>query len=200
MLLAIVSLVLFACAALVGIVLATLVSRDVETLQDAPAPRPVHPLWPIAAMLGLGIVLSLRHASAQQMGLVALAGIPLVAAWYTDAKTGLISDWFTLAPLAVLAAFVVFTHHWFSAYSALIIFVPFAATALLSRGIGMGWGDVKLATFCGTIIGMMAALPAFSAACLAATAVSYARDRGKKPVAFGPYIVGSTLVALAFVV
>ncbi len=200
MLLALAGLVLFACAALVGIVMGALVTQGVEALPDSPKARAVHPLWPLAAMIGLGIVLTLRHANPQQLGFVALAGIPLVAAWYSDAKTGLIPDWFTLVPLIAVAGYIVFTHHWFSAYSALIIFIPFAITALLSRGIGMGWGDVKLATFCGTIIGMMAALPAFSAACLAATAVSYARDRGKKPVAFGPYIVGSTLVALAFVV
>ncbi|MDQ2866529.1 MAG: A24 family peptidase [Candidatus Eremiobacteraeota bacterium] len=200
MLLALIALVLFGCAALVGIVTAALMTREVELLPDSPAPRPVHPLWPLAAMLGLAIVLCLRHATAAQLGFVALAGIPLVAAWYSDAKTGLIPDWFTLAPLAVVAGYVVMSHHWFSAYSACVIFIPFAITALLSRGVGMGWGDVKLATFCGTMIGVMAALPAFSAACLAATAVSYARDRGKRPVAFGPYIVGSTFVALAFVV
>ncbi|MBV8636616.1 MAG: prepilin peptidase [Candidatus Eremiobacteraeota bacterium] len=194
-----VAFALFASAAIGGVILGTVIPRDSERFDDGPPPRPVHWMWPLLAMLLLCAALASRHVTALQAAAVAAACVPLVAAWYGDARTGLISDWFTLVPLAVVSGYVVYSGHWFTVVSALVIFVPFALSALLSRGVGMGWGDVKLATLCGALVGMMAALPAFAAACLVATIVSYARDRGKRPVAFGPYIVLATFGALAVV-
>ncbi len=190
---------LFASASIGGIILGTVVPRPADRFEDGPPVRPVHWAWPFVTLLLLCAALVARHADPLQMACVALACVPLVACWYGDSRTGLISDWFTLLPLAVVAAYVVYSGHWFSVVSAVVIFVPFAGAALLSRGRGMGWGDVKLATLCAALVGMMAALPAFAAACLAATVVSYLRDRGKQPVAFGPYIVVATFAALVVV-
>jgi prepilin signal peptidase PulO-like enzyme (type II secretory pathway) len=194
------SLAMLAFAAIVGVIAADWLAARTPRFEDGPLPHPVHPLWAPALALFVGIALVMRHVTPLQCALIALVFIPLVVAWYVDARTGIVPDWCTLVPLAIVAVAVVRTGHWVSLFSAAVIFVPFALAALLSRGRGMGWGDVKLATLCATLIGMMAALPAFAAACLAATTVSQRRDRGATPIAFGPYLVVSTLLALALTV
>ena len=70
----------------------------------------------------------------------------------------------------------------------------------------MGWGDAKfvalggavLGMHGGAVLGMQTALLAFALACFLATIVSVIRDRGKAPIAFGPYLVGAVGVAMAF--
>jgi prepilin signal peptidase PulO-like enzyme (type II secretory pathway) len=194
------SLAMLAFAAIIAVLIADWLASRIVRFDDGPAPRTIHPLWAPALALLVGIALVLRHVTPLQCALIALVMIPLIVAWYVDAKTGIVPDWCTLVPLALVAIVVVRTGHWVSLYSAIVIFIPFGIAALLSRGRGMGWGDVKLATLCATLIGMMAALPAFAAACLAATTVAYRRDRGATPIAFGPYLVVATLLALAVTV
>jgi len=191
------SLALLASAALAGVLAAGFLASREQRFDDGPPPRDLQPAWALGVMLVLGITLLFRHATTMQFALVALAAVPLIAAWYVDAKTGIVPDWCTLLPLAVVAIIVWRTGHWVGLFSALIVFVPFAATALLSKGRGMGWGDVKLATFSASLIGMTAALPAFAVACLVATTVAYRRDRGATPIAFAPYLVLATFGAMA---
>ena len=73
--------------------------------------------------------------------------------------------------------------------SALIVVVPFALAALLSRGRGMGWGDVKLAAVAGALLGASNALLALAlAAFAAAVGARFRRDAGAapRPLAFAP--------------
>ena len=194
---ALASLAMLASAALAGVLLAQWLAERITRFEDGPQPRDLNPLWALIVVLALGVALLLRHTPPLQFVYVALSSLPLVTAWYVDAKTGIVPDWCTLLPLAIVLVLVVRSGHWVSLYSALVVFVPFALSALFSRGRGMGWGDVKLATFCSTLVGMMAALPAFAVACLIATFASYRRDRGKTPIAFGPYLVVATFAAMA---
>jgi prepilin signal peptidase PulO-like enzyme (type II secretory pathway) len=194
------SLALLVSAALIGVVAAEFLAQREPVLDDGPPRSDLHPVWALVLMLAIGVALLFRHATPLQYAVISLAAVPLIAAWYVDARTGIVPDWCTLAPLAVVLLVIIRTGHWVSLLSAAVIFIPFGVAAWLSKGRGMGWGDVKLATFCATLIGMTAALPAFAVACLAATGVAYRRDRGKTPIAFGPYLVVATFVALAITV
>jgi prepilin signal peptidase PulO-like enzyme (type II secretory pathway) len=197
---ALASLAMLASAALAGVLLAQVLAQRIKRFDDGPEPRDLNPLWALAVVLALGLVLLFRHTPPLQFFYVALASVPLVTAWYVDAKTGIVPDWCTLLPLAVVLAVVIRSGHWVSLFSAFVVFVPFAISALFSRGRGMGWGDVKLATFCSSLVGMMVALPAFAVACLVATFAAYRRDGGKRPIAFGPYLVVATFAAMAVTV
>ena len=190
----------FCFAAILAVLLADWIASGIKPFEDGPRRTTLNPLWAIAVLLALGIVLVLRHATPVQLACIAAICIPLVAAWYVDARTGIVPDRCTLVPLIVVAIVAAVTARWVSLFSAFVVFVPFAAAAALSRGRGMGWGDVKLATLCASLIGLMAALPAFAVACLTATAVAYRRDRGTTPIAFGPYLVLVTLAALPFTI
>jgi prepilin signal peptidase PulO-like enzyme (type II secretory pathway) len=77
-----------------------------------------------------------------------------------------------------------------------LVALPFALAATLSRGRGMGWGDVKLAALGGALLGAPAATLAFVLAALAAYAGSrFAGDRAR-PIAFAPYLAGGIAVVL----
>jgi Flp pilus assembly protein protease CpaA len=217
---------IFGCAALLGVVLATVVCSRFAPLPDGPIAQtdgtivqadgtivqtgvpqndffqlfPLRAILLVAGSVMLGSILIARGAPMQELGLTALVCIPLVAAWYSDAIKGIIPDWFTLAPLAIVAIYVVVSHEWFVIVNALVPFIPFALAALLSQGRGMGWGDAKFVAFGGAILGMQTAVLTFALACFAATIVAVFRDRGKSPVAFGPYLVGATAVAIAITI
>jgi len=189
--------VIFGCAGFCGVILAVLVCGKIAPLEDSPHSRKVHPAAVIAGAALFGIVLALRLTPVAQLGLSALICVPLAAAWYSDSLRGVIPDAFTLGPLAIVAGYVIITHSWWIALSAVVPFVPFAIAAAFSKGRGMGWGDVKLVALGGAVLGMQASILVFALACFAATAVSVIRDRGKSPIAFGPYLVAAVILAMA---
>jgi len=179
----------FACAAACGIALAQVVCGHVERLPGSPPEQRLHPGVPIAACAVVGLVLGLRTATAPQILVSALLCVPLCGAWYADARKGIVPDVFTLIPLAAIAFAVLIHHSWFVLVSAAVTGGAFGAAALLSRGRGMGWGDAKLATLAGALLGLPWSLGVLGVACLAATIVSAIRTRGTEPIAFAPYIV-----------
>ncbi len=184
------------CAAACGIIVSTLLCARIEAFEDGPVPRSLHPAIPIATVSVLGALIALRGATPAQLGIVALIALPLAGIWYADSRKGIVPDAFTLVPLGVIAVVVVLRHSWFVGISALVVFVVFAAGAALSKGRGMGWGDAKLAALVGAVLGLQGSLLTLALACFAATIVSVVRDRGTRPIAFGPYIVVATLLAI----
>jgi prepilin signal peptidase PulO-like enzyme (type II secretory pathway) len=186
----------YAGAAACGIVIADLICARIERHADGPTPIRLHPAVPIVLFALLGIVLAARDANMIQLATIALLGIPLIGAWYSDARTGIIPDLFTLLPLAIVAVVVLLHHTWWIAISAGVIFGAFALAATFSRGRGMGWGDAKLAMLSGAALGLQVSLLTLAVACFAATLVSVIRNRGKQPIAFAPYIVVAMLFAI----
>jgi prepilin signal peptidase PulO-like enzyme (type II secretory pathway) len=109
----------------------------------------------------------------------------------------MIPDLFSLGALAVVVAASAFAHDWTPLLGALFVFVPFAAMAWLSKGRGMGWGDVKLAALGGALVGMFGITLAVVLASVAAYVVGRTGGRARRPIAFGPYLAASIGAALA---
>ena len=191
---------IYACAAACGIIAAQLICARMSRLEDGPAPVKLHPSIPVALFAFVGIMLAGRGANIRELGLIALLGIPLTGAWYSDAIKGLVPDVFTLIPLGVIGVTIIVQHAWGIATSVDVIFVAFAVSAWFSKGRGMGWGDAKLAALCAAVLGLPVGLLTLAAACFAATAFSVVRDRGTKPVAFAPFIVVCAFGAILFTV
>ncbi|MGH7736805.1 MAG: prepilin peptidase [Candidatus Tyrphobacter sp.] len=191
---------IFACAATCGVIAAHFLCSRIEPASDGPAPVAMHPAVPVVAFALLGLVIAARGGDAAQLGTIALLGVPLVGAWYSDARTGIVPDVFTLVPLGIIAIDVLIHHTWWVAISAIVVFGAFALAAAFSRGRGMGWGDVKLAMLVGAALGLQSSLLVLAIACFAATIVSVLRNRGTKPIAFAPYIVVVMLFAFGVTV
>ncbi len=171
--------------------------RGIVAFVDGPRPgRPRADLLVAGAAL-VGGALAFRHPDARSLALGALLVASVVACTYCDVARGIVPDFFTLVPLAVLGAACAVERDAWPALAALAVAAPFALVALLSRGRGMGWGDVKFAALAGGVLGIESAIVAFSVASLAAAAFAVARGRREEPIAFVPYLAGSAAVALA---
>lgn len=147
-----------------------------------------------AALLG-GIVMHYGSAGAE----VAIYGFvlcALTAIWCTDVRYGLVPDAFTLLPLAVVFAVSIISHSYWNIASAAIIAAPFAILALISKGHGLGWGDVKLAALGGAVVGAEPAIFVFTIACIVAAVRAYAVGKPRVPIAFAPYLAAGIAAAM----
>jgi prepilin signal peptidase PulO-like enzyme (type II secretory pathway) len=187
----------FAAAGALGIVAARYVCAGMMPAADGPPPGTVSVQLLIVANALLGALAGMRGLSLGQLAIVALVCGVLSAIWVADVTLGIIPDVFTLAPLGAVILAAVLSHHWEVAISAVVPAVPFAVLAWRSGGIGLGWGDVKLAALGGTLIGLQGALMAFALGCGVAVIVARVRGVSGKPVAFGPYL--ATAIALPLV-
>jgi prepilin signal peptidase PulO-like enzyme (type II secretory pathway) len=195
--------ILFACAAIAGIVAAAAICARIRGYDDGPpsGTPPVVALVAGAALLG-GIAGSHAHADALRLGLVALVTGGLAAAWYCDIARGVIPDVFSIGPLVlvVIAAFV--WHDPRMPVSAAIVAVPFSGAAFLSKGRGLGWGDVKIAAIAGALLGASNALLALALAAFGAVIASKLKPQPagapSQPMAFAPYLIGATVLFTAF--
>ncbi len=189
---------LFACSAIVGLVVAAAICARVEAYEDGPRPGtpPVIALLAGAALIG-GIAGA--HTDPGRLALVAVVAGAFVAAWYCDVARGIVPDVFSLGPIAVIAAVAFLWHDPRMLISALVVVLPFAVIAYLSRGRGLGWGDVKLAATTGALLGASNALLALAlAAFAAAVGAKFRRDAAAQPLAFAPYLIGATALFTAF--
>jgi prepilin signal peptidase PulO-like enzyme (type II secretory pathway) len=190
----------FAGAGYLGVLFGTSFAERLPRFEDGP--REVEPPveWLIAGCAIVG-ALVVTHAKEQvQIALIALVCAALVAVFVTDARRGIVPDLFTLGPLAILLAIGLWQHQWLLPVSAAVAFVPFAMAALLSRGRGMGWGDVKLAALGGAMLGAQLSVLAFAAACFAAVAVNYSLRRDRRAIAFAPYLATAIGVTIPLAV
>ena len=188
---------LYGCACFLTVQLAEHLCASIEPFDDGPRPGTPPTAWLIAGGAVLGGVVGMRTA---QPGAVVEFGLLIAAlagAWYADVRCGIVPDYFTLVPLGLVFAFAIWSHNWGQLISAAIVFVPFAAAALVSKGRGMGWGDVKLTALGAAVLGLSLAVFALSGACIAAVIVAWVRKRRSEPIAFAPYIAGSIGVMLA---
>jgi leader peptidase (prepilin peptidase)/N-methyltransferase len=187
---------LFACAAYLGLQLAAHLCDGIEPFEDGPKPGKPPTPWLIAGAGAIGAVVTAQGASLPQLAMAAIIVVALAGCWYSDVRVGIVPDYFTLIPLGVLLLIAVVIHDWQTIIAAVSITVPFASAAALSKGRGMGWGDVKLVALGGAALGLQIAVLAFSAACLLAVCVAVFRRRAREPIPFAPYLVGATALGL----
>jgi prepilin signal peptidase PulO-like enzyme (type II secretory pathway) len=196
MIAALLAAVFFGSVAVVAMQVSRAYCTDIEPADDGPPPS-----TPPYAAIGvgcavIGALLVAGGATPLQLGIAAIIEFALVACWCSDAICGIVPDAFTLGPLAALLLFSFAQRNWGTAVSASIAFAPFAAAALISRGQGMGWGDVKLVALCGAALGAPLAVLTLAAACAAAAIVHRLAAGARGPIAFAPYIAAATGIAL----
>ena len=165
----------------------------------AGGPQPIaarHWPFPVAAAC-IGLAVALRGEPPAQTALLAFIVLALAACAAADLACGALPDVLTLIPLAVVLGLGALRHDGSPALGAAFVAMPFAATALVSRGRGMGWGDVKLAALGGALLGMRGAVPAFIVAAIAVYAVARVSGGVRRPIAFGPYLAASIAAALS---
>lgn len=127
----------------------------------------------------------------------------LIAIFFADLKFGIIPDKLTFLGIFVTAAYLLLTVP-FSLLlpyllSALGSFLFFLALFIVTRGRGMGFGDVKLAFWLGLLLGFPAIIPALYIAFLTGAAISIIliisrKAKIKHTIPFGPFLVFGTLV------
>lgn len=188
----------FTVAGYIGSLVAAIYVDRIEPLEDGPPQQNVPLPLLLAGCAVIGAVMATHIVVQGQILMIAIVCSALVAIWVTDAKRGIVPDAFTLGPLAVLIVMAIWQHEWRVFFAAAIPFVPFAITAMLSKGRGMGWGDVKLVALGGIVLGPQIAVMAFALACFAAVAISYRSGRRKGAIAFAPYLACAIGVGIPF--
>jgi leader peptidase (prepilin peptidase)/N-methyltransferase len=187
---------LFAAAGWCGAAIAAVLCAGRTPYAGGPAPIAARP-WQFAAVAGcVGLAVALRGESPAQLALLAFVVLALAGCSAADLACGALPDALTLIPLAVVIVFGAFRHDWTPALGAAFVALPFAASALLSGGRGMGWGDVKLAALGGALLGTRGAVLAFTLAALAGYVVARAGGGVRRPIAFGPYLAASIAATL----
>jgi prepilin signal peptidase PulO-like enzyme (type II secretory pathway) len=199
---ALIGVLIFGAAALIGVLTAEAICARVTPSTDGPATKTPQP-WLIVA--GFAIVgacvevhgFAVHGLAVSVIAIGALAAFALAGCYYCDMARGMVPDFFTLFPLACLLGYAAVFGEWSILLAAAVPFVPFAITALASRGRGMGWGDVKLVAFGGALLSLPTSLLAFALACLAAAIVPWLRGQRGVPIAFAPYLVVAIAATLA---
>ncbi len=186
----------YGCAAALGVWAAARLCRGIAPFDDGPAPGRPPSVALIAAGAGIGFTLALRGFAWPWLALCAGLIASLSACWYSDVRCGIVPDLFTLAPLVLIVAAALLQRNPWPAVSATIVLLPFAVAAMASRGVGMGWGDVKLVALGAATLGAQTSILWYIGACLAAAAVALLRGRRSAPIAFAPYLVTSIALAL----
>ena len=185
----------FAAAGYLGSLAGLWYAERIEALPDAPASGKAPIGLLIAACAVIGAVVT-THGTQGQVLLMAVICVALVAIWITDTMRGVVPDVFTLGPLGLILLLAVWQHEWFIFFSAAVPFVPFAVAAVLSKGRGMGWGDVKMVALGGALLGAQTSVLVFALACIVAVILNYARGHRTGPIAFAPYLAAAIGVAI----
>lgn len=187
----------FGGAAAAGVWLGAVACRNVEPFADGPR-RTVPPAAALVAGAAfVGGALAWRGVEPVTLATFLLAIVALVACFCSDLLAGIVPDRFTLLPLGAIVLGALLRHDAMPALSATVVVVPFAVTAFVSRGRGMGWGDVKLAALGAALLGLQTSLLAFMAAAIAAVAIATLRGRRTEPIAFAPYLATAIAVVMA---
>lgn len=188
----------FACAAYGGTLLAAACfSRMPLALTDGPRPVPPPVSFIVISAGLLGAIIASRGTPPLGYVVFALLTFVLAAIWYCDMRWGVIPDALTIIPLIAVVVLAIVEQSWWTIASAIVPAIPFAIAAAISKGYGMGWGDVKFVALGGAVIGMQSAVLFFAASCFAAVIVSAIQRRGSQPVAFAPYLICGVAASLA---
>jgi prepilin signal peptidase PulO-like enzyme (type II secretory pathway) len=187
----------FAAAAWFGVFLAGAFYAGRAALSNRPTPIDL-PAWAIPALGALvGAGLASRGEAALDLATTAFVLAALVACAVCDWRLGVVPDVFTIVPLATLLLISCVHGNVVPLLSACLAASPFAAAALLSKGNGMGWGDVKMIALGGALLGVRDVILGLIVACAFAFASSKSRGAPRRQVAFAPCLACGFAAALA---
>jgi prepilin signal peptidase PulO-like enzyme (type II secretory pathway) len=186
--------VFFGLASYVGVLLAGTISAT--PFDDGPQPAEPPVAWIIAGAFLIGFFALAHAAEPRHIVMDAIVVCALSAIWCTDVRYGIVPDVFTLVPLLIVVGAGLLNGDPWPLISAFIAFVPFACLAIVSKGVGMGWGDVKLAALGGAVLGGETALLAFAIGAVVAVLWAYRRGRQKQVIAFAPFLAGAIAIAM----
>jgi prepilin signal peptidase PulO-like enzyme (type II secretory pathway) len=193
------SALLFAGAAFAGVLVAEAWCAGRAPYDDGPAPVRAGRIPFVIAGGCVGLAFASHPMPALVTGMLLVVVLMLAGCAAADFACGALPDVFTLPPLALVVGAGAFAHDWAPAFGAAFIAAPFALAALLSRGRGMGWGDVKLAALGGALLGGADATLAYLVAAVAAYVVARRTAGARRPIAFGPYLAASIAAMLPLV-
>jgi len=188
----------FSVIGIVAMILGSNIVQRLDPLDDGPgigSPQELV-LVAVAAMVGIGLVATHRDSPAQLL-IAAISVYAIVGSVYCDLARGIVPDFFTLVPLGFLIVLALAQGHPQLLIGVVVPPLPFAITALFSKGRGMGWGDVKFVAFGGAVLGLQGAIVTFLAACVLAVIIAIVRKALKDPIPFAPYLAGSMAISLA---
>jgi prepilin signal peptidase PulO-like enzyme (type II secretory pathway) len=187
----------FALCAQAGTILAARLCATRVPFEDGPRPIAAQ-RWPFAlAGAFLGAAAALHTTDFVQLGTLAAVALVLAACAFADLRWGIVPDAFSIPALVLVGLVALLRHDVNLLFGAAVVGLPLAAAAMLSAGRGLGWGDVKLASLGGALLGMQDAPLAVCGACVAAYAGALITRRMSRPVALAPYLAAGIAVALA---
>lgn len=187
----------YGCAGALALRAVSSLCDTIVPFDDGPVPGRPPTIALICGAAILGGVLASRGVPLPTLGICAVLIVSLAACWYSDVRCGIVPDYFTLAPLAFVVVVSLAGHEFVPLLSAAAAFVPAAIVAFLSKGRGLGWGDVKIVALGAAVLGLTTSVLAFLAACVGAVAIAALRRRRAEPIAFAPYLAGSLALAVA---
>ncbi len=128
----------------------------------------------------------------------------LIVVFFTDLKYGIIPDKITYPAIIISLIYIILNTQYLilnTSLSALGAAVFLAFLHLITRGRGMGLGDVKLAFLMGLLLGFPKIIVAFYLAFLTGAAVSLilvliGKKKFGQTIPFGPFLVAGTLIAM----
>ncbi len=183
---------IYGCLAYLATRAADALYKDTEPPPDSPplvARPPVTPL--IVGAFAVGWAIVSRGAGPLSLLALAVTVVALCASYWTDLTRGIVADLFTLPALALLAGLGIARHDYSPLVAAVVVALPFAVAALVTKGRGVGWGDVKLIALGATVMGLELALIVYAVAALVACAIALAQGRRTERIAFAPYLIAA---------
>jgi prepilin signal peptidase PulO-like enzyme (type II secretory pathway) len=192
----------FAAAGALGVAIGNAFAQRLPRFDDGPAPHTAPIPVLVAGCAIIGAIVTAMAPTREVVLVDAVVCTALAGIWITDARVGLVPDALTLGPLALLVTLALLQHDWRIFFLIGLLVTPFAMMAALSRGRGMGWGDVKLAALGAAVLNLPVAIVCFCAACFAAAIVHLVQGKRRGLIAFAPYLataIGAGIPAILFV-
>jgi hypothetical protein len=193
-LLALVGALMFAAAAWFGYVLSELlIARRSDTFANE-----VNPGALVAIAFVVGGLIGLHGARPLHLLGLSLIAISLATLVRCDLRLHTTPPWVSLIPLAGVCSFALVEHAYWIPLSALVVSLPFASVAIVTKGAGMSWSDVRIAALGTSLVGLFPAVVAFALVAVVAAFVQWGLRR-KNGIQMAPYLIGATAAAaLAF--
>ena len=166
--------------------------------------KPISPYYPLTELVtGLAFLLSryifLDFALVYRLFIV----VVFIILFFSDLRFGTLPDWISLPAIILTGGLYFFgkfgqiNDPWLAALGALLFFL---LLVFITRGKGMGIGDLKLVFLIGLVLGfpktVIALWLAFLTGALTGVILVLAKKKTlKQTVPFGPFLIASTIIA-----